>query len=79
MTINLQMQHTPKPEAQVPSFVPPFVEHSSLEFYKKFTSKDYICQILFSISNFIFVIFELKFSFSADISCFYVMIYNSKT
>ena len=59
--INLQMQHTPKPEAQVPSFVPPFVEHSSLEFYKKFTSRDYICQILFSISNFIFVIFELKF------------------
>jgi hypothetical protein len=42
MTINLQMQHTPKPEAHVPSFVPPFVEHSSLEFYKKFSSKDSI-------------------------------------
>ena len=40
MKINLQMQHTPKPEAQVPSFVPPFVEHSSLEFYKEFTSKN---------------------------------------
>ena len=37
------MQHTPKPEAQVPSFVPPFVEHSSLKFNKKFTFKNYIC------------------------------------
>ena len=32
----LQMQQTPKPDAQVPSFVPPFVEHSSLEFWNLF-------------------------------------------
>ena len=27
----LQIQHTPKPEAQLPPLVPPLVEHSSLK------------------------------------------------
>ena len=30
---NSQTQQTPNPEAQLPSLVPPFAEHSSLKFY----------------------------------------------
>ena len=30
--INSQAQHTPNPEAQLPSLVPPLFEHSSLKF-----------------------------------------------
>ena len=33
----LQIQQTPKPEAQVPSVVPPLVEHSSLKVKKYHT------------------------------------------
>ena len=31
----LQMQQTPKPDAQDPSLVPPLLEHSSLKFLNK--------------------------------------------
>ena len=35
---NLQTQQTPNPEAQLPSLVPPFDEHSSLKFQNNLES-----------------------------------------
>ena len=34
------MQHTPKPSAQVPSFVPPMLEHSALKINKLIFAHD---------------------------------------
>ena len=38
LEINSQVQHTPNPEAQLPSLVPPFDEHSSLKFQNNLVS-----------------------------------------
>ena len=39
--MNSQIQHTPNPCAQLPSFVPLFDEHSSLKTCKKFNMKNF--------------------------------------
>ena len=42
----LQTQQTPNPEAQLPSFFPPFDEHSSLEIQNNYISKLFITYTL---------------------------------